>query len=166
MTRISLSCLAMVIVFSQIAYAQSSIRLGAGGSKVVSDAALATSKFSLGYTAMAGLESPLGPVASILAEGGYVYNKISSASSQSIIQANVGIKLNLPLLYLVGVIGLNRAKITLNVGGIELYATENNIGAGAGVGLNFGSLFSEARLYHSRAADSTYLLGIIGIQIP
>jgi len=174
MTRLFLLVLAVSLVFSQSAYAQTSIRLGGSGSKVVSSDALFTSDFEIGYAAMAGMESPLSPVASILLEVGYISNKVTSFegfvvpvdAAQSVLLANVGIKLNSPSLYLVGVIGYNQSKRSIASGGVAVTSTYNDIGAGAGVGINLGSLFSEVRLYHSKAAQGTYLLGIVGIQIP
>ena len=165
MTRISLLCLAIAILVSQSAYAQPSIRLGVGGSKVVADATLEPSDFSFGYNVIAGVELPISLVTSILAEGGYIYNKIGSASSMSVKQANVGIKLTSPLLYAVGLIGFNQAQVTASVFGVDVSTTNNGIGVGAGVGLNLGRLVSEARVYHSTAAESTYLLGLVGIRI-
>ena len=167
MTRISVLCLAIAILFSQSAYAQPSIRLGAGVSKVITDA----SEYNLGYNAMAGVESPVSPAASILLEGGYLFNKIDAGStgldvSQKVIQANVGIKINSPLLYLVAVAGYNRLTGTIASGSVAVSVTDNNIGFGGGVGLHKGNLFGEARLYHSRAAECTYVLGLVGIQIP
>lgn len=165
MTRISLLCWAIAILISQTAYAQPSLRLSAGGSKVVADATLEPGDFSLGYNMVAAVDLPISLIASISAEGGYIYNKIGSASSMSVKQANVGIKLNLPLLYAVGLLGYNQAEVTATVFGVDLSTTNNGIGAGAAVGLNLGRLVSEARVYHSTAAESTYLLGLVGIRI-
>jgi len=123
---------------------------------------------------MAGMESPVSPVASLLLEGVYLANTdknktgdvfLHDGPTLTVSQANVGIKLTSPLLYVVGVIGYNRATTTPNDQfGVSI--TEKNIGAGAGVGLNFRRFFGEARLYHSRAAKCTYFLGIVGMQFP
>ena len=105
MTRIFLLVLAVSLVFSQSAYAQPSIRLGGGVSKVASVDGLETSDLTIGYAAMAGLESPWSPVASILVEVGLMNNKITSVNGASLagvdvnarlLTGNVGIKLNSP----------------------------------------------------------------------
>ena len=167
MARISLLCLAISILFSQTAYAQPSIRLGLGYNKMVSisdklstSSIDVTSYHKIGLVWMAGLELQVSPVASLLLEGAYIANG-REANGLSVSQTNVGIKLTSPLLYVVSVIGYNRATVQVNS---SIESTEKNIGAGAGVGLNFRKFFSEARVYHSRAAESTYLLGIVGMQ--
>ena len=165
MARTSLLFLATVILFNQTAYAQPSLRISVGVSKVVGDATLEPSDFGFGYNMIAGVELPISLIASILAEGGYIYNKIGSESSMSVKQANVGIKLTSPLLYAIGLVGYNQAEVTANVFGVDLSSTNNGIGAGAAVGLSLGRFVSEARLYHSTAAESTYLLGLVGIRI-
>ena len=173
MARISLLCLAISIVISQTAYAQPSIRLGLGFNNMASIPDGVPS-YEAGLAYMAGLESPVSPVASLLLEGVFLANTdknkmgdvfLLDGPTLTVLQANVGIKLISPLLFVVGVIGYNRTTTTPNEE-FGVSSTENNIGAGMGVGLNFRSFFGEARLYHSRAAKFTYWLGIIGMQFP
>ena len=162
--RTSVLCLTITIMSSQSIYSQPPIRLGAGGSYVVTDKSLSSNDYVLGYNVMVSAELSLSPVSSILFEGVTISNNIDDSSGYiSVEQMNIGIKLTSPTLYAIGLIGYNKATVTADLGlfgGISL--TKEDIGGGGGVGLDVGHTFSEIRLYHSKALDTTYLLGIVG----